>query len=145
MKRKVPRSLIGFGILTFILAFIWTVDEVSSAIYTNGREPDDIGYVVWYEGTVYFVKGDGLTASDFENFSYDDIIFRTIKDPYSDEKEEEHNEYSKKFRDISILANAEIDMTVKRIKSGDNVAIWYNKILESYPGQIQLIRIKKLD
>lgn len=31
------------------------------------------------------------------------------------------------------------------IKSGDQVAIWYEEVLESYPAQIKLMQIRKID
>lgn len=127
MKNKVPKPIINLGILLLILIGMCLASEISSNISTKGREPNDIGYVAFHKGTIYFVKGGNIKTSDLENFSDDDVM------------------YSKKFEEISILINAEIKLTTKGIKSGDKVAIWYEEVLESYPAQIKLIQIKKVD
>ena len=127
MINKVPKPIIKLGILLFILMGILLVSEISSYISTKGKEPSDVGYVVFHKGIIYFVKGEDIKTSDLENFSDEDIMF------------------SKKFKGISKLINVELKLTTKGIKSGDKVSIWYEEILESYPAQIKVTKIEKVD
>lgn len=91
------------------------------------REPNDIGYVVFHHETVYFVRGENLEMSHLEGFSEEDIW------------------HPSPFEEISMLMNAEIKLTTNGIKHGDKVAIWYDEVLESYPAQIKLTHIAKVD
>lgn len=127
MKKTVPKPVINLGILLLILVGIWLASEISSNIAINGREPNDLGYIVFYNEAVYFLKGENIKASDLKNFSDEDVM------------------YSKKFEEISILINVGIKLTTKGIKSGDKVAIWYEEVLESYPAQIKVIHIEKVE
>jgi hypothetical protein len=53
--------------------------------------------------------------------------------------------FSKKFEEIAILLDDGMKLLGTGIKSGDQVAIWYEEVLESYPAQIKLMQIRKID
>ncbi|MEK5109014.1 DUF3221 domain-containing protein [Cytobacillus sp. FSL K6-0129] len=128
MKRiKIPKTFFNIGILLFILIGIWVFSEISNNISIKGRQPTDIGHVVFFQGTTYFIKGEDIKTSDLGNFSHEDIMF------------------SRKFEEVSIINDNGIKLLGKGIKNGDKVAIWYEEVLESYPSEIKLIQIEKRD
>ena len=73
------------------------------------------------------MRGENLEMSHLEGFSEEDIW------------------HPSPFEEISMLINAEIKLTTNGIKHGDKVAIWYDEVLESYPAQIKLTHIAKVD
>ena len=78
-----------------------------------------------HEGIVYFIQGKDVQQSDIESFSSENLM------------------YLNKFETVSILIN-ESKLSMKGIKSGDEVRIWYSEILESNPAKIKVIRLEKL-
>ncbi|MBN6888764.1 DUF3221 domain-containing protein [Cytobacillus horneckiae] len=127
MKKKIPKPILNLGILLFFLIGIWIFSEISSNISIKGRQPTDIGHIVFYQGTTYFIKGENIKPSDLEGFSHEDIMF------------------SRKFEEVSKINDSGMKFLGKGIKNGDKVAIWYEEVLESYPAEIKLIQIEKRD
>ncbi|MGY3717939.1 DUF3221 domain-containing protein [Sutcliffiella cohnii] len=122
-KLKVPKFIFNFAILLIVLIGLWFLSEISSNLSIKGRDPTNVGHIVFHKGTIYFIEGENITASDLENFSDEDVMFR--------------------FGNLSIIVNGEMKLIGKGIKSGDRVAIWYDEVLESYPAQIKIIQIEK--
>src|SRR5690625_2845601 len=118
---KVPKPLRNLTIFLFIVIGLYFTSEMYSYMTIKGRDPSDIGYVVFHHGTSYFVKGENLTETDLKSFS------------------DKGNFRSNKIEEVAILD----DISIKRgFKNGDKVAIWYNEILESHPAQIKLMYIE---
>ncbi|MBD7938863.1 MULTISPECIES: DUF3221 domain-containing protein [Cytobacillus] len=126
-SNKIPKTIFNIGNFLLILIGIWIFSEISNNISIKGRQPTDIGHVVFFQGITYFVKGEDIKTSDFEVFSHEDIMF------------------SRKFEEVSIFDDSGIKLLGKGIKNGDKVAIWYDVVLESYPARIKLIQIEKRD
>ena len=128
VKKILTSKKAVFGGLLFLLIGTWVFSEMSNRFSMKGQEPTDEGYIVFHNGTKYFVKGENITASDLENFSDEDVAM-----------------FSKKFEEIAILLDDGMKLLGTGIKSGDQVAIWYEEVLESYPAQIKLMQIRKID
>ncbi|WP_312506515.1 DUF3221 domain-containing protein [Lysinibacillus sp.] len=108
-------------LLLVILYFLGNVSQLLSKEYSE----NEIGYIVIQKGTVYFIQGKDVQQSDLEGFSSKNFM------------------YSNQFESVSILNN-ELKLSMKDIKSGDKVRIWYSEKLESNPAKIKVIRIEKL-
>ncbi len=125
MKNSIPKPIINMVLLLLFLVVLWFVGNVSQLLSSKENTESEIGYIVMHEGIVYFIQGKDVQQSDIENFSSENLM------------------YSNKFESVSILNN-DLKLSMKGIKSGDKVRIWYSEILESNPAKIKVIRIEKL-
>ena len=125
MKNRIPKPIINTVLVVLFLVALWFLGNVSQLFASKENTESKIGYIVMHEGIVYFIQGKDVQQSDIESFSSENLI------------------YSKKFENVSILIN-ESKLTMRGIKSGDEVRIWYSEILESNPAKIKVIRIEKL-
>ena len=112
-------------LLLLFLVILYFLGNVSQLLSSKENSESEIGYIVIHKGTAYFIQGKDVQQSDFETFSSDNFM------------------YSNQFESVSILNN-ELKPSMKDIKSGDKVRIWYSEILESNPAKIKVIRIEKL-
>ncbi|MDM5230194.1 DUF3221 domain-containing protein [Lysinibacillus pakistanensis] len=125
MKNRISKPIINTVFLFLFLVALWFLGNVSQLLSNKENTESEIGYIVMHEGIVYFIQGKDVQQSDIESFSSENAI------------------YSNKFESVSILIN-ESKLSMKGIKSGDEVRIWYSEILESNPAKIKVIRIEKL-
>ena len=125
MKNRFSKPIIKTVLLFLFLVALWFLGNVSQLLSNKENTESEIGYIVMHEGIVYFIQGKDVQQSDIESFSSENPI------------------YSNKFESVSILIN-ESKLSMKGIKSGDEVRIWYSEILESNPAKIKVIRIEKL-
>lgn len=125
MKNRISKPIINTVFLFLFLVALWFLGNVSQLLSNKENTESEIGYIVMHEGIVYFIQGKDVQQSDIESFSSENPI------------------YSNKFESVSILIN-ESKFSMRGIKSGDEVRIWYSEILESYPAKIKVIRIEKL-
>ncbi|WP_286925806.1 MULTISPECIES: DUF3221 domain-containing protein [Lysinibacillus] len=125
MKNRISKPIINTVLLFLFLVALWFLGNVSQLLSNKENTESEIGYIVMHEGVVYFIQGKDVQQSDIESFSSENLI------------------YSNKFESVSILIN-ESKFSMRGIKSGDEVRIWYSEILESYPAKIKVIRIEKL-
>jgi len=125
MKNRISKPIINTVLLFLFLVALWFLGNVSQLLSNKENTESEIGYIVMHEGIVYFIQGKDVQQSDIESFSSENAI------------------YSNKFESVSILIN-ESKLTMKGIKSRDEVRIWYSEILESNPAKIKVIRIEKL-
>ncbi|MCL1696507.1 DUF3221 domain-containing protein [Lysinibacillus sp. BPa_S21] len=125
MKNSIPKPITNMVLLLLFLVVLWFVGNVSQLLSSKENTESEIGYIVMHEGIVYFIQGKDVQQSDIENFSSENLM------------------YSNKFESVSILNN-DLKLSMKGIKSGDKVRIWYSEILESNPAKIKVIRIEKL-
>lgn len=125
MKNRISKPIINTVFLFLFLVALWFLGNVSQLLSNKENTESEIGYIVMHEGIVYFIQGKDVQQSDIESFSSENAI------------------YSNKFESVSILIN-ESKLSMKEIKSGDEVRIWYSEILESNPAKIKVIRIEKL-
>ena len=124
MKDRIPKPIINTILLLLFLVALWFLGNVSQLFASKENTESEIGYIVMHEGIVYFIQGKDVQQSDIESFSSENLLFS-------------------KFESVSILIN-ESKLSMKGIKSGDEVRIWYSEILESNPAKIKVIRIEKL-
>jgi len=125
MKNRIPKSIINTVLLLLFLVALWFLGNVSQLFASKENTESEIGYIVMHEGIVYFIQGKDVQQSDIESFSSVNLM------------------YLNKFESVSILIN-ESKLSMKGIKSGDKVRIWYSEILESSPAKIKVICIEKL-
>jgi len=125
MKNRISKPIINTVLLFLFLVALWFLGNVSQLLSNKENTESEIGYIVMHEGIVYFIQGKDVQQSDIESFSSVNAI------------------YSNKFESVSILIN-ESKLSMRGIKSGDEVRIWYSEILESNPAKIKVIRIEKL-
>ncbi|MGG2105244.1 DUF3221 domain-containing protein [Lysinibacillus pakistanensis] len=125
MKNRFSKPIINTVLLFLFLVALWFLGNVSQLLSNKENTESEIGYIVMHEGIVYFIQGKDVQQSDIESFSSENPI------------------YSNKFESVSILIN-ESKLSMRGIKSGDEVRIWYSEILESNPAKIKVIRIEKL-
>jgi len=125
MKNRISKPIINTVLLFLFLVALWFLGNVSQLLSNKENTESEIGYIVMHEGIVYFIQGKDVQQSDIESFSSENAI------------------YSNKFESVSILIN-ESKLSMRGIKSGDEVRIWYSEILESNPAKIKVIRIEKL-
>ena len=125
MKNRIYKPIINTVFLFLFLVALWFLGNVSQLLSNKENTESEIGYIVMHEGIVYFIQGKDVQQSDIESFSSENAI------------------YSNKFESVSILIN-ESKLSMRGIKSGDEVRIWYSEILESNPAKIKVIRIEKL-
>jgi len=125
MKNRISKPIINTVLLFLFLVALWFLGNVSQLLSNKENTESEIGYIVMHEGIVYFIQGKDVQQSDIESFSSENPI------------------YSNKFESVSILIN-ESKLSMRGIKSGDEVRIWYSEILESNPAKIKVIRIEKL-
>jgi len=125
MKNRFSKPIINTVLLFLFLVALWFLGNVSQLLSNKENTESEIGYIVMHEGIVYFIQGKDVQQSDIESFSSENAI------------------YSNKFESVSILIN-ESKLSMRGIKSGDEVRIWYSEILESNPAKIKVIRIEKL-
>lgn len=114
MKNRISKPIINTVLLFLFLVALWFLGNVSQLLSIKENTEGEIGYIVMHEGIVYFIQGKDVQQSDIESFSSENPM------------------YSNKFE------------SMRGIKSGDEVRIWYSEILESYPAKIKVIRIEKL-
>ncbi|MEH7126555.1 DUF3221 domain-containing protein [Bacillus sp. JJ1773] len=126
MIKNFPKSIIKIGILVFFLAGLWFSGEILNTIASKDAA-SSVGYIIKYEGVVYFIKEEKLKQSDLKKILNTDFS-TTLK-----------------FEPVSILSGAEFKIPFKGIKNGDKVKIWYKSILESYPPKINVIQIRKIN
>lgn len=112
-------------LLLLFLVILYFLGNVSQLLSSKENSESEIGYIVMHKGIVYFIQGKDVQQSDIESFSSENLM------------------YSNQFESVSILNN-ELKFSMKDIKSGDKVRIWYSEILESNPAKIKVIRIEKL-
>ncbi|MGG2082975.1 DUF3221 domain-containing protein [Lysinibacillus pakistanensis] len=124
MKNRFSKPIINTVFLFLFLVALWFLGNVSQLLSNKENTESEIGYIVMHEGIVYFIQGKDVQQSDIESFSSENPI------------------YSNKFESVSILIN-ESKLSMRGIKSGDEVRIWYSEILESNPAKIKVIRIEK--
>jgi len=124
MKNRFSKPIINTVLLFLFLVALWFLGNVSQLLSNKENTESEIGYIVMHEGIVYFIQGKDVQQSDIESFSSENLLFS-------------------KFESVSILIN-ESKLSMKGIKSGDEVRIWYSEILESNPAKIKVIRIEKL-
>ncbi|KOS62581.1 DUF3221 domain-containing protein [Lysinibacillus agricola] len=122
MKNRISKPIINMVLLLLFLVVLWFIGNVSQLLSSKENTESEIGYIVMHEGIVYFIQGKDVQQSDIESFA---------------------SENSNKFESVSILNN-ELKLSMKGIKSGDKVRIWYSEILESNPAKIKVIRIEKM-
>ncbi len=127
MKDRIPKPIINTILLLLFLVALWFLGNVSQLFASKENTESEIGYIVMHEGIVYFIQGKDVQQSDIESFSSENPM-------YSNKFE---------FESVSILIN-ESKLSMRGIKSGDEVRIWYSEILESNPAKIKVIRIEKL-
>ncbi|MFJ7730927.1 DUF3221 domain-containing protein [Lysinibacillus sp. NPDC097231] len=125
MTNRISKPIINMVLLLLFLVVLWFIGDVSHLLSSKENIEREIGYIVLHEGIVYFIQGKDVQQSDIESFSSENLM------------------YSNKFESVSILNN-ELKLSMKGIKSGDKVRIWYSEILESNPAKIKVIRIEKL-
>ncbi|MCT1540262.1 MULTISPECIES: DUF3221 domain-containing protein [Lysinibacillus] len=125
MKNRIHKPIFNTVLLLLFLVALWFLGNVSQLFASKENTESEIGYIVMHEGIVYFIQGKDVQQSDIESFSSENLLF------------------SNKFESVSILIN-ESKLSMKGIKSGDEVRIWYSEILESNPAKIKVIRIEKL-
>ncbi len=125
MKNRISKPIINTVLLFLFLVALWFLGNVSQLLSNKENTESEIGYIVMHEGIVYFIQGKDVQQSDIESFSSENPI------------------YSNKFESVSILIN-ESKLSMREIKSGDEVRIWYSEILESNPAKIKVIRTEKL-
>ncbi|QGG52975.1 DUF3221 domain-containing protein [Lysinibacillus pakistanensis] len=125
MKNRISKPIINTVLLFLFLVALWFLGNVSQLLSNKENTESEIGYIVMHEGIVYFIQGKDFQQSDIESFSSENPI------------------YSNKFESVSILIN-ESKLSMREIKSGDEVRIWYSEILESNPAKIKVIRTEKL-
>lgn len=125
MKNRIPKSIINTVLLLLFLVALWFLGNASQLSASKENTESEIGYIVIHEGIVYFIQGKDVQQSDIESFSSENLM------------------YLNKFDTVSILIN-ESKLSMKGIKSGDEVRIWYSEISESNPAKIKVIRIEKL-
>lgn len=124
IKNIVSKPIINMVLLLLLLVILYFLGNVSQLLSKEYSE-NEIGYIVIQKGTVYFIQGKDVQQSDLESFSSKNFM------------------YSNQFESVSILNN-ELKLSMKDIKSGDKVRIWYSEKLESNPAKIKVIRIEKL-
>ncbi len=124
IKNIVSKPIINMVLLLLLLVILYFLGNVSQLLSKEYSE-NEIGYIVIQKGTVYFIQGKDVQQSDLEGFSSKNFM------------------YSNQFESVSILNN-ELKLSMKDIKSGDKVRIWYSEKLESNPAKIKVIRIEKL-
>ncbi|MFL1998632.1 DUF3221 domain-containing protein [Lysinibacillus irui] len=112
-------------LLLLLLVILYFLGNVSQLLSSKENSENEIGYIVIQKGTVYFIQGKDVQQSALESFSSKNFM------------------YSNQFESVSILNN-ELKLSMKDIKSGDKVRIWYSEKLESNPAKIKVIRIEKL-
>lgn len=122
---RISKPIINTVLLFLFLVALWFLGNVSQLLSNKENTESEIGYIVMHEGIVYFIQGKDVQQSDIESFSSENPI------------------YSNKFESVSILIN-ESKLSMREIKSGDEVRIWYSEILESNPAKIKVIRTEKL-
>jgi len=125
MKNRFSKPIINTVLLFLFLVALWFLGNVSQLLSNKENTESEIGYIVMHEGIVYFIQGKDVQQSDIESLSNENLLF------------------SNKFESVSILIN-ESKLSMRGIKSGDEVRIWYSEILESNPAKIKVIRIEKL-
>lgn len=125
MKNRFSKPIINTVLLFLFLVALWLLGNVSQLLSNKENTGSEIGYIVMHEGIVYFIQGKDVQQSDIESFSSENPIYSNI------------------FESVSILIN-ESKLSMRGIKSGDEVRIWYSEILESNPAKIKVIRIEKL-
>lgn len=125
MKNRFSKPIINTVLLFLFLVALWFLGNVSQLLSNKENTESEIGYIVMHEGIVYFIQGKDVQQSDIESFSSENPM------------------YSNKFESVSILIN-ESKLSMRGIKSEDEVRIWYSEILESNPAKIKVIRIEKL-
>ncbi|WP_431812097.1 DUF3221 domain-containing protein [Lysinibacillus sp. FW12] len=125
IKNIVSKPIINLVLLLLLLVILYFLGNVSQLLSSKEYSENEIGYIVIQKGTVYFIQGKDVQQSDLESFSSKNFM------------------YSNQFESVSILNN-ELKLSMKDIKSGDKVRIWYSEKLESNPAKIKVIRIEKL-
>lgn len=125
MKNRIYKPIINTVFLFLFLVALWFLGNVSQLLSIKENTESEIGYIVMHEGIVYFIQGKDVQQSDIESLSSENPM------------------YLNKFESVSILIN-ESKLSMRGIKSGDEVRIWYSEILESNPAKIKVIRIEKL-
>ena len=109
----------------FVVVFLYIGDLLYGMNLKKGA--GHVGYVIYYEGTAYFVEDETITPEDMSDYLEAGAI------------------YPQSFFMVAILRNSGLQLAFNRIKSGDKVRIWYEEVLESNPAQIDVIDIEKVD
>ena len=109
MKNRIHKPIINTVLLLLFLVALWFLGNASQLFASKENTESEIGYIVMHEGIVYFIQGKDVQQSDIESFSSENLM------------------YLNKFETVSILIN-ESKLSMKGIKSGDEVRIWYSEI-----------------
>ncbi|KOY84000.1 DUF3221 domain-containing protein [Lysinibacillus sp. FSL H8-0500] len=132
MWSRVPQPLMNLTFLLLALVALWMIGEFSNSVNTTGE--GEVGYIVSYEGSIYFIQGEHIQQPDIENFSYEDHSMGENAIVFS--------RYANRFESVSMLDNPS-KLLMKNIKNGDKVRIWYSQVFESYPAKIKVQHIEK--
>lgn len=121
-------SIILSSIFIFSIKFLdkESTTKTNIALVENTDKKGQVGYVIIKNSSVYFLKEDDLPDENIENINWDQL-----------------NSFMGHPSD-SVLQGEPITDIFDNLKTGDKVEIWYSAIDESYPGQIEVIKIKKL-
>ncbi|MBD3109753.1 DUF3221 domain-containing protein [Bacillus sp. AGMB 02131] len=111
-------------ILAVVLFGFLLIDDILSS-WNLKDEHGHVGYVIFNNGTAYFVQGEKPEPINYTN----DYILHSERCIPGD----------------AILQNSAFKIMINGIKSGDKVRIWYKEVLESYPARINVIDIEKIE
>ncbi|MCM3404415.1 MULTISPECIES: DUF3221 domain-containing protein [Cytobacillus] len=118
-NRTMKRAAAIF-ILIIVLLLLWLIGILSQQAQVNEGAATLEGTIVMKENIILLIEDKGFTLADAETQSVNELIGN--------------------YKSVYKLNNA----VLSGIKSGDMVEIWYTEILESFPAQINVIKIKKL-
>ncbi|MCS0787581.1 YobA family protein [Cytobacillus firmus] len=107
-------------ILIIVLLLLWLIGILSQQAQVKEGTATLEGTIVMKENIILLIGDKGFTMADAETQSVNEIIGN--------------------YKSVYKLNNA----FLSGIKSGDKVKIWYTEILESFPAQINVLKIEKL-
>ncbi|MBG9543139.1 hypothetical protein ABE29_10165 [Cytobacillus firmus] len=114
------KRALAIFILIIVLLLIWFIGIFSQQAQVNEGTAAMEGTIVMKENVILLIEDKGFTETDAKARSVDELIG--------------------KYKSVYKLNNA----VLTGIKSGDKVKIWYSEILESFPAQVNVLKIEKL-
>ncbi|MGI8384199.1 DUF3221 domain-containing protein [Robertmurraya sp. P23] len=115
------KRIITLLITLIVFVILWYLGDLSQQTKVQEESATMEGIIVISNSDVYLVEDSDFTRHEADNLSINEII----------------GTYP------SVNRLSDVSSSLKNIKNGDKVIIWYTEIQESMPANIKVLKIQK--